>query len=115
MLGLRGLYPDWQWGRDGVIDYPDGPEGLPALANWGRPEPQPDEAAILAAVERGEQIEQARADLREAERLLDERIAMYNRLRATRASTSEIGEVQDEVTELLDYITEVRNAAANAV
>lgn len=113
VAGLMALYPDAVPNVDYRLDMT---EDGPVVAVWNLPDPLPEEDAIREAaapvLERQARREALQADLTTAEQRLDERVAMYNRLRATRASTAEIGEVQDEIEELLDYITEVKNAIA---
>lgn len=67
-------------------------------------------AQLDAAGAAAEAHEAARQDLRDTQAMLDERYRLYNRAGAT-GNVAAQAEIQTEITDLLDYMKELRNAS----
>ncbi|WP_155300969.1 XkdW family protein [Deinococcus kurensis] len=105
---LRHLYPDADHVYEVRVDVVD---GVPTLAHWGLPGEAPTEAQLLAALPAAQAIAAARQDLRDTQAMLDERYRLYNRAGATGNADAQT-EIQTEITDLLDYMKELRNASS---
>lgn len=106
-LALRHLYPQARMPED--IALSDDGAG-PRLTTWNLPTPQPTEAELEAALPAAQAAAQARADLTEAQVLLDERYRLYTRAVAS-GNAQDAADIQAEIQDILTYIQEVRNAA----
>lgn len=103
---LRHLHPDADHVYQVRVDVAD---GVPTLAHWGLPGDPPTEAQLLAALPAAQALAAARQDLRDTQAMLDDRYRLYNRANA-RGNTAAAAEIQTEITDLLDYMKELRNA-----
>lgn len=107
---LRHLYPDADHVYQVRVDVAD---GAPTLAHWGLPGEAPTEAQLLAALPAAQALAAARQDLRDTQAMLDERYRLYNRAGATGNANAQT-EIQTEITDLLTYMKELRDAANSA-
>ena len=103
---LRHLHPDADHVYQVRVDVAG---GVPTLAHWGLPGDPPTEAQLLAALPAAQALAAARQDLRDTQAMLDDRYRLYNRANA-RGNTAAAAEIQTEITDLLDYMKELRNA-----
>ncbi|GAA5513663.1 hypothetical protein Dcar01_02407 [Deinococcus carri] len=109
-LILRHLYP----AADPLRDYTVADDGTgPRITAWHLPTPQPTPAELAAALPAAQAAAQARADLTEAQAMLDERYRLYTRAVAS-GNTQDAADIQAEIQDILTYIQEVRNAAGAA-
>lgn len=109
-LTLRHLYPD----ADPLRDYTVADDGSgPKLTAWNLPTPQPTPAELEAALPAALVHAEARRELSEAQAMLDERYRMYTRALAT-GNADAASEIQSEITDILAYIQETRNATEPA-
>lgn len=80
-------------------------DGSLTLDTW-QAGPRPTDSEI----EQWQAKAQAKADLTEAQAMLDERYRLFNRANAS-GNTEDAAEIQSEIQEILAYMQEVRNAA----
>ncbi|AKH15948.1 hypothetical protein [Deinococcus soli (ex Cha et al. 2016)] len=79
------------------------------IDHWDLPVAPPTPGEVAAAAQAARALEPLRQDLRDTQAMLDDRYRLYNRANAS-GNTAAAAEIQTEITDLLDYMKELRNA-----
>lgn len=112
VAALAQLYP----AADNYRDYRVATDHLAQegwIDHWDLPVPPPTPQEVTAAAQTARALEPLRQDLRDTQAMLDERYRLYNRAGATGNLAAQT-EIQTEITDLLDYMKELRDAANSA-
>lgn len=108
VAALAHLYP----AADNYRDYRVATDHLAQegwIDRWTLPAAQPTPQEVAVAAQAARALEPLRRDLRDTQALLDDRYRLYNRAQAS-GNADAATEIQTEITDLLTYMEDLRNA-----